>query len=73
MSLVGTRDTVINRDNLEAGKALLPEGTTYTMIDGGNHAQFGSYGEQPGDSAATITPLRQRAETVAAIEKLFAP
>jgi dienelactone hydrolase len=73
VSLVGTKDTVINRDNLEAGKALLPQTTTYTTIEGGNHAQFGSYGEQPGDGVATITPLRQRAETVAAVKKLLAP
>jgi len=71
VSLVGTQDTVVNRDNLDAGRALLPATTTYTTIDGGNHAQFGSYGDQPGDSAATITPLRQRAETVAAVKTLL--
>lgn len=73
VSLLGTKDTVVNQANWDAGKALLPAATTYTMIDGGNHAQFGSYGAQPGDTPATIPAVRQRAETVAAIKRLLAP
>ena len=37
-------------------------------IQGGNHAQFGSYGPQKGDLPATISVEEQQAQTVAAIE-----
>jgi len=47
---VGTLDTVVNRDNLAAGEALLPASATHEDLDGGNHAQFGDYGPQPGDT-----------------------
>jgi len=33
----------------------LPPGTPFITIEGGNHAQFGSYGPQPGDRPATIS------------------
>ena len=37
------------------------------MIEGGNHAQFGSYGHQNGDGTATLTPQNQVQETVRVI------
>jgi dienelactone hydrolase len=73
VSLLGTKDTVVNRANWEAGVALLPTSTTYTKLEGGNHAQFGSYGAQPGDSPATIPAGQQRTETVSAVKKLLGP
>jgi hypothetical protein len=42
-----------------AARLLLPPTTTYRPIDGGNHAQFGSYGAQMGDHAATIPAAEQ--------------
>lgn len=36
---------------------------TEYVIDGGNHAQFGSYGKQSGDGVATISPENQRIQT----------
>lgn len=47
---VGTLDTVINRANLAAGHALLPKNAAFLDLPGGNHAQFGDYGPQPGDN-----------------------
>lgn len=38
------------------------------VIEGGNHAQFGNYGEQKGDVPATISTLKQQAVTVEAIK-----
>ena len=38
-------------------------------IDGGNHAQFGSYGLQRGDPPAEITPQEQQARTVEAAQR----
>lgn len=37
-------------------------------IEGGNHAQFGNYGLQKGDSPAEISAEEQQAQTVTAIE-----
>ena len=34
------------------------------VIEGGNHAQFGSYGRQKGDGIPSITPQQQRHETI---------
>jgi len=50
-SLVGTQDTVVNREAWEAARPLLPEDTRFLEIEGANHAQFGDYGVQPGDTA----------------------
>ncbi len=36
-------------------------------IEGGNHAQFGNYGKQPGDRDATITSEQQQLQTTDAI------
>lgn len=66
-SLVGTQDTVINRSSLDAGRNLLPKGTQYLDLEGGNHAQFGSYGNQPGDTAdPTMSAAEQRRRSVEA-------
>jgi hypothetical protein len=58
-SVTGTLDGVINRQALVDSYPLLPAGADTTPILGGNHGQFGSYGAQPGDNPATITPQRQ--------------
>lgn len=60
MSIVGSEDAVVNRDKLESGKALLPKNTKVQVIQGGNHAYYGNYGEQEGDGIATITPFEQQ-------------
>jgi hypothetical protein len=36
------------------------------VIEGGNHAQFGSYGPQEGDKPATISPEEQWEQVAAA-------
>jgi dienelactone hydrolase len=58
-SITGTLDGVINKQALVASYPLLPADADLTPILGGNHGQFGSYGPQPGDNPATITPQRQ--------------
>lgn len=65
-SIYGTRDGLANPDDIENSKALLPVDTLYLPIEGGNHAQFGWYGDQPGDNPATISRVDQQAEVVAA-------
>lgn len=67
VSVFGTRDGVLNQEAFKAAAPRLPESTEYVAIDGGNHAQFGSYGPQPGDNEATITADDQLYRTVDAV------
>ncbi len=62
LSTYGSNDQVLNRDNFNATLALLPPGTIMQVIQGGNHAQFGNYGLQPGDGTATISAADQQAQ-----------
>lgn len=64
--VTGSRDTVLDASAHEAGRALLPSDARFIVIRGGNHAQFGSYGAQPGDAEASIPADEQRARTVSA-------
>ena len=63
ISIVGSEDGVVNKQKVEAGRALVKGSYREYEIEGGNHALFGSYGEQKGDGTATITPAEQWAET----------
>lgn len=67
LSVYGSEDGVLNREKYAEYRPNLPEGFTETVIEGGNHAFFGAYGEQEGDGTATVTPAEQVRETVAAI------
>lgn len=70
-NVLGTLDTVVDEANWKSGAARLPEDAETVIIDGGNHAQFGDYGEQPGDTAATITAPEQLKWTVGAILRVI--
>jgi len=50
-SLVGSQDTVVNKQAWDSAKSRLPGDTRFREIVGANHAQFGDYGPQPGDTA----------------------
>ena len=43
--------------SIQKGNAYLPEGAAVVLIEGGNHAQFGNYGEQ---KAMERQPLQPR-------------
>jgi hypothetical protein len=60
LSTYGSNDQVLNRDAFNETLALLPPGTILKVIQGGNHAQFGNYGLQPGDGTATISSSDQQ-------------
>jgi hypothetical protein len=62
LSVYGSNDQVLDMDTYNATLPLLPHGTIMKVIDGGNHAQFGNYGLQPGDGAATISAADQQAQ-----------
>lgn len=58
-SIYGTNDGLSTPAKIEASRALLPAHTQYVAIEGGNHGQFGSYGAQSGDLAASIPAQEQ--------------
>jgi len=64
LSIYGTED--FGLDGIEASRALLPDTTEWVVMDGGNHAQFGWYGPQPGDGAARISREEQQSELLGA-------
>ena len=63
----GSEDGVLNADKLQAGDAFFAQEPEKVVIRGGNHAQFGNYGEQKGDGAAQIARERQQAEAAEAM------
>ena len=64
LSIIGNRDGLVTLDKLQASVPLLPANTMWVEIDGGNHAQFGSYGAQSRDLEATITPEDQHQQII---------
>jgi hypothetical protein len=65
VSIYGTND-MAGMEKFDETKKLLPQNTQFVVIDGGNHAQFGDYGPQPGDKAATISRAEQQKQIVEA-------
>ena len=61
--IYGTQD-ISGVSAFENSHALLPASTEYVAIQGGNHAQFGDYGAQPGAKEATITRADQQRQAV---------
>lgn len=69
LSVYGSEDGVMNRETYKKNWANLPADTTEVILEGGCHAQFGSYGLQDGDGIPTISreeQIRQTAEAIAA-------
>lgn len=59
LSIYGSNDGVMNKSKYEKSKAKLPADFTEQVIEGGNHAGFGFYGEQQGDGEAQISAAEQ--------------
>ena len=69
LSVYGSEDGVMNRESYQKNWANLPADTTEVILEGGCHAQFGSYGPQVGDGTPTISgeeQIRQTAEAIVA-------
>ena len=66
-STYGSEDGVLNREKYEADRANLPQDTSETVIDGGCHAGFGSYGAQKGDGTPVISAEEQQQQTADAL------
>jgi len=71
LSVYGSEDKVMNRENYEKNKSNLPIAFTEVVIDGGCHANFGMYGAQDGDGTPGITNEEQIARTADAIVKMM--
>jgi predicted esterase len=54
-SIYGKNDGLTSLDEIKASESLLPPDTRWAAIEGGNHGQFGWYGEQAGDNEAAIS------------------
>ena len=68
-SLYGDRDGVLNLEKYEQYRSNLPEDTLELVLEGGNHAGFGSYGPQEGDGESALASgeqLQWTADSIAA-------
>ena len=63
-SISGSLDGLSTPAKINTSRSLLPQDTTWVQIEGGNHAQFGWYGDQSGDNPATISREEQQAQIV---------
>jgi predicted alpha/beta-hydrolase family hydrolase len=72
VSIYGTADGLTTQAKVDASRPLLPSGTRYVAIEGGNHGQMGWYGPQAGDGTARISRGAQQAQVVDATVALLA-
>jgi len=76
LSIYGTEDGGLdNGRKIEEHKKFMSKDSYFYIINGGNHAQFADYGNQPGDKPAKITQEEQieevKRETIKFIEILI--
>ena len=69
--IYGSEDGVLNIARIEEAPNLVSGNYSEVVIDGGNHAQFGNYGEQKGDGEADISAEEQQTQTIQAIRKFI--
>ena len=72
VSVCGIADGVATEDEVRASAPLLPAQTAWVPIEGGNHAQFGWYGNQRGDGDPTVSREDQQAQIVSATARILA-
>jgi hypothetical protein len=71
VSVSGSLDGLATPDKIDASRVLLPADTLWIPIEGGNHAQFGWYGDQPGDNPAEISRAEQQQIAIQAVLDLL--
>ncbi len=59
LSIYGSLDGVLNMENVEKSRSLIPNNYIEYVIEGGNHANFASYGNQKGDNESLISKEEQ--------------
>lgn len=63
LSIYGSNDGVLNKENYNKYISNLPSNYEEHIIQGGNHGQFASYGFQKGDNQAEISSQEQWSQT----------
>lgn len=71
LSITATNDKVIKWDTYNKSLKNLPKDYIHVSIEGGNHGQFGDYGEQRNDGVATISNEKQHQIIIKAILDAF--
>lgn len=66
LNVYGTLDGLATVDEVFAEPDFYATSTQFVAIEGGNHAQFGDYGTQEGDLAATISAETQQDQAASA-------
>lgn len=73
LSVLGTADGVIDTERERDSRANLPPDTDVVEIEGMNHAQFGAYGPQRGDTTPEISDEEARERLSAVLIEWFEP
>ena len=63
----GSNDGLVSNEEVDEVIGNFPSDTTFIMLDGGNHAQFGHYGKQSGDGISTMSAEDQQTQTMQAM------
>lgn len=71
VTIYGTNDGLVSLSQIVDSMKILPKDTLRVEISGGNHAQFGWYGNQPGDKEAAISRELQQEQVVNATIQLL--
>lgn len=72
LSIYGENDKVLNAEKYAKNIGNLPPNYTEVIIEGGNHAYFGSYGVQNGDGKPEISNEEQIEITVDEMKEMLA-
>lgn len=67
LSISASNDMLATAEKIEKAKPLMPPQTEYQVIQGGNHAQFGTYGVQKGDGVAEIPASLQLSAVIESV------
>ncbi|HEY4537850.1 MAG TPA: alpha/beta fold hydrolase [Erysipelothrix sp.] len=73
LSIRASQDNILDQDKYLQYYENLPQSTHEIIIEGGNHSQFGNYGQQKKDGQATITDQEQKQQIQKAIQTLLNP
>ncbi|NQX26820.1 alpha/beta hydrolase [Microbacteriaceae bacterium VKM Ac-2854] len=71
LSIGGSEDGLSTPAKIDAAKGELPADAVFVQIEGSNHAEFGSYGAQPGDGVATISEAEAHEQIADALLTYF--
>lgn len=71
LSVYSEYDGLTTSEDIDASRVLLPSDSQWVRISGGNHAQFGWYGDQAGDNPAAISRQEQQKQVITSTVELL--